>query len=310
MLVLTIIQSERFSSLFPPFSNAVYPCPSPLQITMLHLPYPKHCLNNQYANMPTPIVVRDLNRDKVPDPTRTRRVSTLTLHSHTQNGDISTSTRFLGYVFSFLSSAVSLASSIMFYIRGIYPVDFDDFDEWAAKRGINITENDADQLKDIYDQMDFSSKLFFTSGGIVTQNYQVFGSIAVSALLTGITMLVVFAHLDSYCFPNYFRQFFRDGSVSERNLIIALIVISAISLQICTSRFSIGEAQVNVFFSTWTTFGSSVLNFAVWRNSAGRHSVFQNVLYDREFPLKRHWFVLSIFTTITFLALIDYLLST
>lgn len=260
--------------------------------------------------MPTSIVIRDPSVIRDPNPTPRRRVSTLSPHAHTQNDDISTSPRFLGYVFSFLSSAVSLASSIMFYVRGVYPVDFDDFGEWAEKKGINITENDLDELTDIYNQMDFSSKLFLTSGGVVTQNYQVYGSITISALLTGITMLVVFAHLDSYCFPNYFRQFFRDGSVSERNLIIVLIVISAISLQICTSRFSIGEAQVNVFFSTWTTFGSSVLNFAVWRNSAGRHSVFQNVLYDREFPLKRHWFVLSIFATITFLALIDYLAST
>lgn len=158
--------------------------------------------------------------------------------------------------------------------------------------------------------MDFSSKLFFTSGGVVTQNYQVLGAIAVSALLTFITMIVLFAHLDSFCCTNQFRHFFRDGSKSERNLILCLIGISTISLQICTSRFSIGETQVNVFFSTWTNFISCTLNFEVWRNSAGRHSTFRNVLFDREFPLKRYWFLLSIFNTITFLSMIDYFLST
>lgn len=268
--------------------------------------------------MPTPIVIRDPNLDQQVDPpqaprgTSAEHCSSQSFRNNvqTRNGDISTSPRFLGYIFSFFSSAVLLASSVMFYVRGVYPTDFNDLKDIAEKNGITISTKEINGLQARYDSMNFSSKLFFTSGGIVTQNYQVYGSIAVSALLTVITMVVLFAHLDSFCCPNYFRHFFRDGSKSERNLILALTAISAISLQICTSRFSIGEAQINVFFSTWTNFISCALNFEVWRNSAGRHSTFQNILFDKAFPLKRYWFILSIFTTISFLSLIDYFLTT
>lgn len=265
--------------------------------------------------MPTPIVIRDPNLHRRQDPNPTVRrldanpLSSERSHVTTRMGDISTSPRFLGYIFSFFSSAVTLASSVMFYVRGVYPANISDLSKVGTKSGINLTKSEVTELTARFDQMTFSSKLFFTSGGIVTQDYQVYGSIAVSAMLTAITMFVLFAHLDSFCCPNYFRHFFRDGSLSERNLILALIIISTISLQICTSRFSIGEAQINVFFSAWTNFVSCALNFEVWRNSAGRHSTFQNVLFDREFPLKRYWFLLSVFTTITFLSMIDYFLS-
>jgi len=262
-------------------------------------------LTKRNSTMPMPIVIRDPHLDKpredaLPAIRGFGSISNTSPPNHatTRNGDISTSPRFLGYIFSFFSSAVTLASSVEFYLRGVYPTDSSELREVAVNNGINFTTKDMTQLSAIYDGMNFSSKLSFTSRGIVTHNYQVYGAIAVSALLTVITVLVLFAHLDSFCCPNYFRVFFRDGSKSERNLILALIAISTVSLQICTSRFSIGEAQVNVFFSTWTNFISCTLNFEVWRNSAGRHSTFQNVLFDKEFPLKRHWFLLSIFTMI------------
>ena len=265
--------------------------------------------------MPIPIVVKDPNLGRPKDSSLASRRMTIqntsanSGHAQSKMEDISTSPRFLGYIFSFFSSAVLLASSVVFYVRGVYPADSSDLALVAAKHGINITTSDLDALKTRYDEMSFSSKLFLTSGGVVTQNYQVYGSIVVSSILTTITLFAVFAHLDSFCCPNFFRHFFRDGSKSERNLIISLIIISTISLQICTSRFSIGEAQINVFFSTWTNFISCVLNFEVWRNGAGRHSTFQNVIFDQEFPLKRYWFILSVITTVSFLSMIDFFLS-
>ena len=291
-----------------------------VHVAILHPLVKKCCFEIEEAqkifDMPIPIVVRDPNLGQPKDSAlKGKRSMTIDNTSKTSSygqsnmEDISTSPRFLGYIFSFFSSAVLLASSVMFYVRGVYPANSSDLVSVAAKHGINITTSDLDALKTRYDAMDFSSKLFLTSGGVVTQNYQVYGSIAVSSVLTTITLVVVFAHLDSFCCPNFFRHFFRDGSKSERNLIIALIVISTVSLQICTSRFSIGEAQINVFFSTWTNFISCVLNFEVWRNGAGRHSTFQNVLFDRDFPLKKYWFVLSIFTTVSFLSMIDFFLS-
>lgn len=230
-------------------------------------------------------------------------------HATTRMGDLSTSPRLFGYVFSFLSSAVALTSSVMFYVRGVFPANSSTLEESTIDRGINITKSELLTLQDRYNSMNISGKLFFSSGGVVTQDYQIYGSIFVSGLITAITLIVLLAHLDSFCCPNRFRNFFRDGSPSERNLILALIVISAISLHISTSRFSVGEAQTNVFFSTWTNFVSCAVNFEVWRTGAGRHFSFQNIIFDRNFPLKRHWFFMSIFTSITFLSMIDYLMN-
>eukprot|EP00804_Cyclotella_cryptica_P023465 CCRYP_012122-RA/>CCRYP_012122-RA protein AED:0.03 eAED:0.03 QI:177/1/1/1/0/0.5/2/1171/389 len=280
--------------------------------------------------MPTPIVIRDVNYAgertnpnsvvragdgavatsiRGPISPESNPTQSVRNHATTRMGDLSTSPRLFGYVFSFLSSAVALTSSVMFYVRGVFPANSSTLEESTIDRGINITKSELETLQERYNSMNFSGKLFFSSGGVVTQDYQVYGSIVVSGLLTAITLFVLFAHLDSFCCPNKFRYFFRDGSLSERNLILVLIVISAISLHISTSRFSVGEAQTNVFFSTWTNFISCAVNFEVWRTGAGRHFSFQNIIFDRDFPLKRHWFFMSIFTSITFLSMVDYLMN-
>ena len=163
--------------------------------------------------------------------------------------------------------------------------------------------------------------------------------IKISGLLTIITISIIIAHFDSVLCVKKNRIYFSDGSKQERNLLILLIFLSVIALQINTSKYSVGEAQANVrlrtvthrfwvcdeinvfvinplyhcivhfslqvFFSTWTNFVSCVVNYEVWRKGSGKQHSFQNVLFGH----KRHWFLLSVFNTISFLSTIDYFVN-
>jgi len=75
-------------------------------------------------------------------------------------------------------------------------------------------------------------------------------------------------HFDTIAFPRLWFQFFRDGSLAERNLLIFLFVFWSVGLHVNTSSLSVGEAQANVFFTTWIAFVCTALNLGVWRESA------------------------------------------
>lgn len=279
--------------------------------------------------MPSPLVIRDpadYQHDHKIDPASVLGRDVLTpvfravsstdddehpspSHATTHMGDISTSPRLLGYVFSFISSAVSMISSAIFYRRGVTRTLASTVDSYATSIGLDLDEVDLQLLEDRIEEKTRTMYLYFGSGGIIVEAWKIYGAIAVSGMMTTITLLVLIAHFDSICCTKKNRQFFRDGSVGERNLLLVLIVISAIALHISTSKFSVGEAQSNVFFSTWSTFLACVMNYEVWRKGSGRQHSFQKVLFDRAFPLKRHWFLLSIFSTITFFATIDYFIN-
>ena len=62
---------------------------------------------------------------------------------------------------------------------------------------------------------------------------------------------------------------------------------------------------LQVFFSTWTNFVSCVVNYGVWRKGSGQQHSFNEVLFGHQ----RHWFLLSVFNTISFLSTIDYFLN-
>lgn len=113
------------------------------------------------------------------------------------------------------------------------------------------------------------------------------------------------AHFDSVLCVKKNRVYFKDGSLFERNLLLTLIVLSVFAVYLSTSKFSVGEAQPNVFFSTWTNFVSCAVNYEVWRKGSGRHHTFQRVLFGQ----RRHWFLLAIFTTIALLSTIDFFLN-
>jgi hypothetical protein len=223
--------------------------------------------------------------------------------------DISASPRLFGYFFCCISSIVSMISSSIFYTSGIERANLDTILDSAETFNVTITP----QQKQISNQWiealhNQGIMYFYETRGNIVQRWKVFGAIAVSGLMALITLLVLVAHFDSYFFPRTFRRFFADGSKSERNLILVLIVIAICALQINTSRFSVGEAQANVFFSAWTSFIACVFNYELWRKNAGRHLTFENVLFDKNFRTKRFWMLLAIFSTITLLAFFEHTL--
>jgi len=221
--------------------------------------------------------------------------------------DISTSPRLYGYCVCAISSIVSMISSTIFCTNGTVEPPTIEMIETASDYNLTLTP----QLRDITSAWvnslnDQRMLYFYGVNGNIVQRWKAYGAIAISALMALVSLLVVIAHFDSYFFPKAFRHFFANGSESERNLLIVLICIAICALEINTSRFSVGEAQANVFFSTWTNFIACIFNYELWRTNAGRHLTFQNILFDSNFPTKRFWMLLAIFATITLLAFFEH----
>ena len=221
--------------------------------------------------------------------------------------DISTSPRLYGYCVCAISSIVSMISSTIFCTNGTVEPPTIEMIETASDYNLTLTP----QLRDITSAWvdalnDQWIMYFYGVNGNIVQRWKAYGAIAISALMALVSLLVVIAHFDSYFFPKAFRHFFANGSESERNLLIVLICIAICALEINTSRFSVGEAQANVFFSTWTNFIACIFNYELWRTNAGRHLTFQNILFDSNFPTKRFWMLLAIFATITLLAFFEH----
>lgn len=223
--------------------------------------------------------------------------------------DISASPRLFGYFVCCISSIVSMISSSLFYTGGTERVNLDTIIGAAEGFGVTITSQQEQitnkWIESLHNQ---GIMYFYEKSGNIVQRWKVYGAIAVSSLMALITLLVLLAHFDSYFFPRKFRRFFADGSKSERNLLFVLIFIAICALEINTSRFSVGEAQANVFFSAWTSFIASVFNYELWRKNAGRHLTFENVLFDKSFRTKRFWMLLAIFSTITLVAFFEHTL--
>ena len=109
---------------------------------------------------------------------------------------------------------------------------------------------------------------------------------------------ILMMHFDTICFPRTWFQIFRDGSLAERNLLLVLIVFCAGGLHVNTSSFSVGEAQANVFFTSWIVFVCTALNLGVWRESAGLPRLAAKVLsHHRETTYNWCWTL--IFSLIT-----------
>jgi len=219
--------------------------------------------------------------------------------------DISMSPRLMGYLCSLISSAVSTISSTVFLFSGATEATKDTIAEYFESINVPVSYEKMEKAQERIEDMNDKFNLYFGSGGNLVYEYKVFGSIAVSGLLTVITAGIVMAHFDSIICVKKNRKNFQDGSKFERNLLLLLISLTVCALYISTSKFSVGEAQANVFFSTWTNFVSCVANYEVWRKGSGRNHSFQNVLFGQ----KRHWFLLSIFTTTSFLSTIDFFLN-
>ena len=254
------------------------------------------------ASVSTTVFIQPEGSDRRKD---TRRVADASLLLN----DISASPRLFGYCVCLVSAIVSMISSSIFYTNGtVEPPTLETVEEYYSFNASLTSEQK--ELTIAWDRAlnNQSSEHFFGVNGNMVRKWKVWGAIAVSSLMSLVTLLVVIAHFDSYFCPRKFRSFFADGSKSERNLLFVLIAISVCSLQTNTSRFSVGEAQANVFFSTWTSFVALIFNYELWRTNAGRHLTFQNVLFDANFPTKRFWLPLAIFSTIALLAFIEHIL--
>jgi hypothetical protein len=118
----------------------------------------------------------------------------------------------------------------------------------------------------------------------------------VSGLGCIIYLFIVLAHFETVCCPQVWVRVFRDGSLSERNLILALIFYWFLGLHINTSALSVGENQPNVFFTSWIAFAATANNYMVWRESAGLSPLFFGKKHKRE--TTDNWFWTAFFSTI------------
>jgi len=165
--------------------------------------------------------------------------------------DIRASPRLLGYCFQLLASIVMLISVSTFLGEDVGEV-------WDI-----FNRNGADRLAERYHSND--SRAVFV--------WKLFGCFAVSGLGTIVTLGIILVHFDTVCFPSYWHNKFRDGSKHEQVLLILLAVFWGLGLHINTSSLSVGQSQANVFFTSWISFFSAVLNYGIWRVSAGRTSI-------------------------------------
>jgi len=168
--------------------------------------------------------------------------------------DIRASPRLVGYSFQLLASIVMLISVSTF-------LGEDDgensYEMWDLFNATNVASN----------------KLYYSNEGRAVFAWKLFGCFVVSGFGTIVTLGIILVHFDTIFFPTYWLRNYRDGSKSEQVLLILLAIFWGIGLHVNTSSLSVGESQANVFFTSWISFVSAVINYGVWRVSAGRASL-------------------------------------
>lgn len=131
--------------------------------------------------------------------------------------------------------------------------------------------------------------------------WKLIGALVVSAIGIGSSLLILLLHFDTVVAPKTWICVFRDGSTVERNLILLLVLFWALAVHVCTSSSSVGESQANVFFTAWVAFGAVAHNLSVWRDSAGKPLIFEQ-LSGRQHQQKRkttyNWLWTAFFSTI------------
>lgn len=168
--------------------------------------------------------------------------------------DIRASPRLVGYCFQLLASIVMLISVSTFL---------------GKEEGENYTE-----IWNIFKRTGVdTNELYYSNESRAVFAWKLFGCFAVSGLGTIITLGIILVHFDTICFPSYWLRSFRDGSKREQVLLISLGVFWGFGLHINTSSLSVGQSQANVFFTSWISFFSAILNYGIWRISAGRSSI-------------------------------------
>lgn len=168
---------------------------------------------------------------------------------YTSAMDIRASPRLAGYLYILIASIVMVASVAQFY------------------------KND-DVQKAFFDKYGYLKKdKFVLIDGTRVFVWKFIGAFVVACVGITSSSVILLVHFDTFCFPRFWRKVFRDGSIWERNLLILNGLFWAAGVHICTSSFSIGATQANVYFTTWIAFIASALNFDMWRVSANLSNV-------------------------------------
>jgi hypothetical protein len=174
--------------------------------------------------------------------------------------DIRASPRLLGYCFQLLASIVMLISVSTFY-QGEADRETSSPEIWSL---FNSTRTEGNAV-------------FLSPDGRYVRTWKLIGCFIVSTLGTTVTLGIIIVHFDTIFCPSFWLRTFRDGSKHEQWLLISLAVFWGIGIHINTSSLSVGESQPNVYFTSWISFLSSLLNYGIWRISAGRKSLAEMV---------------------------------
>jgi len=199
---------------------------------------------------------------------------------HLSNEDIRASPRLLGYLFGSIAFVVMLVSVVQFY----------NLEDEAWSQSPEALGN--------YSLSQFPDETFFHTINGPIYLWKLWASVAVASAGSFLFLSILVVHFDTIFFPRTWFQIFRDGSLAERNLLIGLLVFCVAVLHINTSSFSVGEAQANVFFTSWIVFICTVLTFGVWRHSADLPQLAAKILtHHRETTY--NWCWVLIFSLIT-----------
>ncbi|KAL7551288.1 hypothetical protein ACHAWF_014466 [Thalassiosira exigua] len=98
----------------------------------------------------------------------------------TQMNDTSMSPRLLGYVFSCISSTVSMISSAVFFAREGTLADPESIRKYSESTGNIIPVEQLQTVSQRVNMMSEAHTLYFGSGGNLTEAWKVYGCIAVS----------------------------------------------------------------------------------------------------------------------------------
>lgn len=133
--------------------------------------------------------------------------------------DVRSSPRISGYLYSLLCSSVMLVSIVQFFFKhNTLAVAYVDEEHYVSEYGV--------------------------------YRWKLYGSFGMSTAAIVIYLVILFAHFDTFCFADFWSEFFEDGSTQERNLLLALILFWCGVVYMCTSTLSVGSVQANVFFTS------------------------------------------------------------
>jgi hypothetical protein len=158
--------------------------------------------------------------------------------------DISASPRLSGYLLIFIAYVVLFVSSIK-HEQTVLDND-DSIDEEVSKNLPPISE------------------------------WKRLSAIIGSASLSGLMILIVLVHFDTFCFPQLWLKIFRDGSFGESIILTLLFLAARFMVFVSTSLNGLGGVvgkDYNVYFSSWMGFIGCAYTFGLWKNSAMLNSV-------------------------------------